>query len=69
MFERQEVLLYYLTLYNEVYPMPSIPEGAEDGILKGMYRLPPRDGPRGRAPSGWRTRCTSCWRAEASAVR
>jgi pyruvate dehydrogenase E1 component len=49
MFERQEVLLYYLTLYNEVYPMPVMPEGAETGILKGMYRLPPLDGTHGRA--------------------
>ena len=39
MFERQEVVLYYLTLYNEVYPMPAMPEGSEEGILKGMYRL------------------------------
>jgi pyruvate dehydrogenase E1 component len=39
MFERQEAVLYYLTLYNEVYPMPAMPEGAEEGILKGMYRV------------------------------
>jgi pyruvate dehydrogenase E1 component len=44
MFERQEVVLYYLTLYNEVYPMPALPDGAEEGILKGMYRLGPREG-------------------------
>jgi pyruvate dehydrogenase E1 component len=44
MFERKEVVLYYLTLYNEVYPMPAMPEGAEEGILKGMYRLGPLDG-------------------------
>jgi pyruvate dehydrogenase E1 component len=39
MFVEQEVLLYYLTLYNEVYGMPPKPEGVEDGILRGMYRL------------------------------
>jgi pyruvate dehydrogenase E1 component len=39
MFERQEALLYYVTLYNEVYPMPAMPEGAEEGIVKGMYRV------------------------------
>jgi pyruvate dehydrogenase E1 component len=46
MFERQEVVLYYLTLYNEVYPMPAMPEGAQEGILKGMYRLEPLNGRR-----------------------
>jgi pyruvate dehydrogenase E1 component len=39
MFEQQQVLLYYLTLYNEVYSMPRMPDGAEEGILRGMYRL------------------------------
>ncbi|MSP39377.1 MAG: pyruvate dehydrogenase (acetyl-transferring), homodimeric type [Deltaproteobacteria bacterium] len=32
---------YYLTTYNESYPMPAMPEGAEEGILKGMYKLKP----------------------------
>ncbi len=34
-------VFYYLTLYNENYPMPPMPEGVEDGILKGMYRFAP----------------------------
>jgi len=42
--QEQEVLLYYLTLYNEVYPMPAMPDGAEEGIRQGMYRLARRDG-------------------------
>ena len=37
---------WYLTLYNENYPMPPLPEGAEGdavrtGILRGMYRFAP----------------------------
>jgi len=44
MFERQEVLLYYLTLYNEVYPMPAMPKGAEEGILKGLHPVSRRTG-------------------------
>ena len=28
---------YYITLMNENYPMPEMPEGSRDGILKGMY--------------------------------
>jgi pyruvate dehydrogenase E1 component len=34
-----EQYFYYLTLYNESYEMPEMPEGAEQGILKGLYRL------------------------------
>jgi pyruvate dehydrogenase E1 component len=34
-----EEYFYYLTLYNESYEMPEIPEGVEEGILKGLYRL------------------------------
>jgi pyruvate dehydrogenase E1 component len=30
---------YYLTLYNENYPMPEMPQGVEEGILKGLYKL------------------------------
>jgi pyruvate dehydrogenase E1 component len=38
-----EEFFYYLTLYNENYPMPEMPQGAEDGILKGLYKLKPGD--------------------------
>jgi pyruvate dehydrogenase E1 component len=30
---------YYLTVMNEIYAQPSMPEGVEDDIMKGMYRL------------------------------
>lgn len=36
-----EEYFYYLTLYNESYQMPAMPEGAEEGILKGLYKLKP----------------------------
>ena len=36
-----EEYFYYLTLYNENYAMPAMPEGAEEGILKGLYKLKP----------------------------
>lgn len=36
-----EDYFYYLTLYNESYPMPVMPEGAEEGILKGLYKIKP----------------------------
>src|SRR5207249_7429549 len=34
-----EDVLYYLALYNETYPHPAMPEGAEEGILRGLYRF------------------------------
>jgi pyruvate dehydrogenase E1 component len=37
--DEPEDLFYYLTLYNENYPMPAMPDGAEEGILKGLYRF------------------------------
>jgi pyruvate dehydrogenase E1 component len=39
MYRDNEVWIYYLTLYNENYVMPSMPQGAKEGILKGMYRF------------------------------
>ncbi|HWL93989.1 MAG TPA: pyruvate dehydrogenase (acetyl-transferring), homodimeric type, partial [Phycisphaerae bacterium] len=36
-----EEYFYYLTLYNESYNMPAMPAGAEEGILKGLYKLKP----------------------------
>jgi pyruvate dehydrogenase E1 component len=32
-----EDVFYYLTLYNQDYPMPPMPTGVEEGILRGMY--------------------------------
>ena len=39
MLEAQEDVFYYVTVMNENYAHPAIPEGAEEGIRKGMYRL------------------------------
>ena len=38
MYQEGEEIFYYLTLYNENYPMPAMPEGVEEGILKGLYK-------------------------------
>jgi pyruvate dehydrogenase E1 component len=35
----QEDVFYYITLMNENYQHPPMPEGAEDGIVRGMYLL------------------------------
>src|SRR2546421_5974574 len=39
MLEGQEDVFYYVTVGNENYPHPAMPEGAEEGILKGMYQI------------------------------
>ncbi|HEY2769036.1 MAG TPA: pyruvate dehydrogenase (acetyl-transferring), homodimeric type [Solirubrobacteraceae bacterium] len=39
MIGEQEDVFYYLTLMNENYRHPPMPEGAEEGILRGMYKL------------------------------
>ena len=39
MYKDGESVFYYLTLMNENYEMPPMPEGAREGILKGLYRL------------------------------
>jgi pyruvate dehydrogenase E1 component len=37
MYQEQENLVYYITIHNENYTMPAMPEGAANGIIKGMY--------------------------------
>ena len=39
MLDLQQDVFYYITLMNENYAQPSMPAGAEEGILRGMYRL------------------------------
>jgi pyruvate dehydrogenase E1 component len=39
MLAEQEDVFYYVTLMNENYAMPSVPEGAREGILRGMHRI------------------------------
>ncbi|MEE8164635.1 MAG: pyruvate dehydrogenase (acetyl-transferring), homodimeric type, partial [Myxococcota bacterium] len=39
MYRENENIYYYLTVMNEKYPQPQMPEGVESGILRGMYRV------------------------------
>ena len=39
MYLNQEDVFYYLTVMNENYTHPAMPKGAEEGIIKGMYRF------------------------------
>ncbi|RZU39661.1 pyruvate dehydrogenase (acetyl-transferring), homodimeric type [Edaphobacter modestus] len=41
MYENGEDVFYYLTMYNEDYAMPAMPEGVTEGILRGLYKFKP----------------------------
>mgnify|MGYP001380215102 FL=1 len=48
MYVEQENYFYYITTINENYCHPGMPEGAEDGIIKGMHRIKIVDKPKVR---------------------
>lgn len=37
MYAESAAVYYYITLMNEAYQQPEMPQGVEDGIVKGMY--------------------------------
>jgi len=39
MYGKGEDVFYYVTLYNENYPQPAKPDGVDEGIIRGIYRL------------------------------
>ncbi len=47
MYEKGEDVFYYITMYNEDYAMPAMPEGVTEGILRGMYKF--KAAPKGEA--------------------
>jgi len=47
MYAEGEEVFYYITLYNENYLQPAMPEGVSEGILKGLYRF--NKGPGGKS--------------------
>ena len=48
MYEAQEDVYYYVTVMNENYAHPAMPEGAAEGIIKGLYLL--KGGGKGKGP-------------------
>ncbi|MYE85102.1 MAG: pyruvate dehydrogenase (acetyl-transferring), homodimeric type [Gammaproteobacteria bacterium] len=44
MFADRERVFYYITLMNENYPQPAMPEGVAEGIIQGAYRLRAAEG-------------------------
>ena len=67
MLAEQEDVFYYLTIMNENYAQPAMPEGAEEGILRGMHlvRRPPR---ARRARSSCSARARSCARCSPAPI-
>ena len=39
MYQEREDLFYYITMYNEDYAMPQMPENCREGILRGIYKF------------------------------
>ncbi len=48
MYQNDENVFYYLTVYNETYPQPPLPDGVEEGIRKGLYKVRPAEDPEQR---------------------
>ena len=49
-------VFYYITVLNENYEQPAMPDGVEEGIVRGMYRLT-------EAPRNAKEKRVSCWAA------
>jgi pyruvate dehydrogenase E1 component len=64
---RGEDVFYYLSLYNENYPMPPMPEGVAPGVLAGLYRYAPS--PEVGGPRATILFSGSSWVAAADAQR
>lgn len=50
LYQEDETAIYYITVHNEDYEMPAMPEGVEDGIIQGIYKYSSREveGAKGR---------------------
>jgi pyruvate dehydrogenase E1 component len=45
MYQEREDRFYYLTVYNENYAQPPMPEGVHEGILRGIYKYKASENP------------------------
>ena len=48
MYVNESDVIYYIAVYNENHPMPPKPDGVDEGITKGLYKL--RNAPKGAGP-------------------
>jgi len=49
LFQENETGIYYITVHNEDYEMPTMPEGVEEGIIKGIYKFKSTEVPDAKA--------------------
>ena len=49
LYQENETAIYYITVHNEDYEMPSMPEGVEDGIIQGIYKYASKEVPGAKA--------------------
>jgi pyruvate dehydrogenase E1 component len=49
MYGDREQAFYYITVMNEQYEMPAMPDGARDGIIKGLYKFRSAPSPQAKA--------------------
>src|SRR5271154_5625460 len=47
MYQEGDPVFYYITMYNEDYPMPGMPDGSREGIVRGIYKF--KAAPKGKA--------------------
>ncbi len=45
LYQENETGIYYITVHNENYDMPSLPAGVEEGIVRGIYKFKSREVP------------------------
>jgi pyruvate dehydrogenase E1 component len=65
MYHKQEDVFYYLTVMNENYAHPAMPQGVEEGIIKGMYKF--SEGSREKGEG--KKRAFNCWAAALSCAK
>jgi pyruvate dehydrogenase E1 component len=46
MYDQNEDVFYYITIYNENVTHPAMPDGVEQGIVRGLYRFRAPEAPR-----------------------
>ncbi|MCY2980206.1 MAG: pyruvate dehydrogenase (acetyl-transferring), homodimeric type [Planctomycetota bacterium] len=49
LYQENETAIYYITVHNEDYEMPSMPEGVEEGIIQGIYKFASKEVPGAKA--------------------
>jgi pyruvate dehydrogenase E1 component len=59
MYAEGEDVFYYITMYNEDYAMPAMPEGVQEGIVRGLYRFRTAPGLGEKAAAGKKGRPTA----------